>query len=326
MTTGWRKLSAGGLATMFVTFGLLSASSQAAPHTPQGGAGTKTVMMRGELDCSDVLGTSGYGGSPSSLTLRSGRTARTVDYPRSLPIPGSSIFGTPQREEYKFQVKVPLSQEHVTFDWSLSCQDQDGNPTGTWHGSFSAVRSATRDICNHGGTVGLVLTICNPPLSDKLGSCAWAILTAEVDSPTLDHLSDAADPPKTALEKAEAALADAGGPLVGLVLACGPLVLPSPPISGSTTTTTAAGQGWPVHRNDGSSIFYVYLGSDFILPDWVSCDPNYCIAGSGGTVYAFTLSPINQIGQVSESADPQQALLSLGIPAADTAQLLAPTG
>jgi hypothetical protein len=70
-----------------------------------------------------------------------------------------------------------------------------------------------------------------------------------------------------------------------------------------------------------------WLGSDFVIPDWMSCDPNYCIAGSAGTVYVFSLQGVDQIGTIPESvANPTQALAQVGISQSDITALLAPTG
>jgi hypothetical protein len=70
------------------------------------------------------------------------------------------------------------------------------------------------------------------------------------------------------------------------------------------------------------------LGSDFLIPDWMSCDPNYCIAGSAGTVYVLGLQgSVNQNGTIPESvANAVQAFAQLGIPQSDITALLAPTG
>jgi hypothetical protein len=182
------------------------------------------------------------------------------------------------------------------------------------------------------------LTICNPALSAKLGACAWEVLTDALGSEVLDAASQAADPPKTALQYGEAALAEVTGTIGGLIIACAPIATGSSSggnRTGITTTTTTApngpsktGEGWPVNRDDGSPAFFEYLGSDFILPDWTSCDASYCLAGSGGTVYVFDVeNGINQVGIVSDSvADPADALVQLGLPEADVAALLAPSG
>jgi len=290
-----------------------------------------TAVVQGVLDCSNVLSTAGYGGSPAALALHSGTTSVSLVYPRRLRMPGdNSLFGSPQLEKYRFKVSIPNGHASSTVHWELSCQDKDGDPAGSQSGQFSLAsrfsssHPATRDICNQGGTVGLVLTICNPALSDKLGACAWEVLTDALGSEVLDSASLAADPPKTAVRYGEAALAEVTGTIGGLIIACAPIATGSSSSGGNgsrattTTTTTTNGssktgepEGWPVHRDDGSPAFFEYLGSDFIIPDWTSCDEN----------------GINQIGSVSESvADPAQALAQLGLPGADIVALLAPSG
>jgi hypothetical protein len=292
-------------------------------------------MVQGTVDCSDVLSTAGYAGSPLELQLSSGSTSKTLRYPNSMAIPGhKGIFGSPMYEMYRFTTAVPAGKKSVTVHWYLSCQDKGGDPAGNFAGHFPLASSftphhpATRDICNHGGNEGIVLTPCNTALSQKLGACAFAIVTAGVSSKALDALSLAADPPKTWKSVLGDALTDASGPLVGVVLACAPLLAPSGPTATTTTTTTSVPSQWPTGRDDVNIVVSEWLGSDFVIPDWMSCDPNYCIAGSAGTVYVFNLQGgVNQIGTIPEStANATKALTQLGIPQSDVTALLAPTG
>jgi hypothetical protein len=340
-----RRISA--LAVLCNVLLLGTATSVLAPLVAASTSGSPvTAVVQGVLDCSNVLSTAGYGGSPAALALHSGSTSVSLIYPRRLRMPGeNTIFGSPQLEKYRFKVSIPNGHTSTTVHWELSCQDKDGDPAGTQSGHFSLAsrfspsHPATRDICNHGGTVGLVLTICNPALSDKLGACAWEVLTDALGSEVLDAASLAADPPKTAVQYGEAALAEVTGTIGGLIIACAPIATGSSGGNGTsattTTTTTPTGpsktggpEGWPVKRDDGSPAFFEYLGSDFIVPDWTSCDANYCLAGSDGTAYVFNVeNGINQIGSVSESvADPAEALAQLGLPEADIVALLAPSG
>lgn len=142
--------------------------------------------------------------------------------------------------------------------WSLSCQDKNGDPAGNFAGHFPLASSftphhpATRDICNHGGSEGIVLTPCNTALSQKLGACAFAIVTAGISSKVLDAFSLAADPPKTWEGVLGEALTQASGPLVGVVLACAPLLAPSGPTTTTTpgVTTTSTPSQWPTGRDD----------------------------------------------------------------------------
>jgi len=307
--------------------------------TPVSASQSPTVaVVQGAVDCSNMLSTAGFAGSPSALILRSGPTMATINYPRRLPIPGShSIFGSPALESYKFKVPIPHGLKAIPVHWTLSCQDKDGQYAGTQSGQFTLARRftmahpATRNICNHGGTTGLVLTICNPALNNRLGACAWAVLSAGIGGSGITAVSIAIDPPKSALQAAETALSLVTSPLVGLIIACAPVVKSSPtttvPPSQTTTTTATVGSGgWPVHRNDGSPAFFAYLGASFLFPDWTSCDPNYCLAESGGTVYVFAI-PLNQIATISASvSSPSKSLTAVGISAGDVQKLLAPTG
>jgi hypothetical protein len=252
-----------------------------------------------------------------------------------MAIPGKKgIFGSPTYELYRFTTAIPARKKSVTVHWSLSCQDKDGDPAGNFAGHFPLASSftphhpATRDICNHGGREGIVLTPCNTALSKKLGACAFAIVTAGTGSKLLDALSLAADPPKTWKDKLETALSEASGPLVGVVLACAPLLASSGPTATTTTTTTSVPGQWPTGRDDVNIVASIWFGSDFVFPDWMSCDPNYCIAGSDGTVYVLSLQGgVNQIGTIPESVgNAAQALAQLGIPQSDVTALLAPSG
>jgi hypothetical protein len=291
-------------------------------------------MVDGTVDCSDVLSAAGYAGSPLELKLSSGSAGETLQYPKSMAIPGKKgIFGSPTYELYRFTTAIPAGKKSVTVHWSLSCQDKDGDHAGmfTGHfplaGSFTPRHPATRDICNHGGSEGIVLTTCNTALSQKLGACAFGIVTAGTGSKVLDIGSLAADPPKTWKDKLETALSEASGPLVGVVLACAPLLAPSGPTTTTTPTTSTSSQ-WPAGRDDVNILVSEWLGSDFVIPDWMSCDPNYCIAGSAGTVYVLGLQgSVNQNGTIPESvANAVQAFAQLGIPQSDITALLAPTG
>lgn len=316
--------------TITVAISVLSLSTLLIGAPPASAAGTPrktaTILVKGTLDCSNLLSVAGYGGSPSSLVLRSGSSHASVTFPRNLDAPGTnSIFGTPSLESYQFRVAKPKSDQSTKISYSLACRAADGSPAGTTKGSFSVLRSKTRDICNHKG----LSDPCNPQLDTKLGNCAWSVFTAGVGSEALDAASTALDPPKTALAKAETALSAVTGPAGGILISCIPLA-----ISSSSTTSTidtapvASGTGiWPTHRDDGSPVFFEYLGSSFIFPDWTSCDPSFCIAGSGGTVYVFTSNPLNQIGSVDlNTSNPKQALTSVGVPTTDAQALLQSSG
>jgi hypothetical protein len=294
-------------------------------------------MVQGTVDCSDVLSAAGYAGSPLELQLSSGSARKTLQYPKRMAIPGKQgIFGSPTYELYRFTTAIPVGKKFVTVHWSLSCQDKDGDPAGNFAGhfplagSFTPRHPATRDICNHGGREGIVLTPCNTALSKKLGVCAFAVVTAGTGSKLLDIGSLAADPPKTWKDKLGIALSEASGPLVGVILACAPLLAPSGSSTTTTpgATTTSTPSQWPTGRDDVNIPVSLWLGSDFTFPDWMSCDPNYCIAGSAGTVYVFGLQGgVDQIGTISESvANAAQALAQLGIPQSDITALLASTG
>jgi hypothetical protein len=325
---GFRRTSVWLTACIVVASAFLSGLATSATA-----ANSSTLaVVQGVVDCSNLISTAGFAGSPSRLSLKAGAVGATESYPRRLATPGTaSTFGQPELERYRFTVPIPSSETVATVKWTLSCQDKDGNPAGTQSGQFSLAKKfstshpASRNICNHHGTTGLVLTLCNPALEARLGACAWEVFTASVGSDILSAASSFPDPPKTALQFAETALSQVTGTLGGLVLAC----VPGPSSSPTTTTTTRSGTGsgaWPVHRDDGSPAFFAYLGASLIAPDWTSCDASYCLAGTSDTVYVFN-GQLDQIGTIPISvSSPTKALISLGIPSAVVQELLAPTG
>lgn len=97
-------------------------------------------------------------------------------------------------------------------------------------------------------------------------------------------------------------------------------------VSGSPKIPPVLSDKWPTKRQDGTVAFYMYLGASFIGPDWVSCDPSYCIVGSSDIVYVFVMvSGIDQrLTLPLSTADPRGALASHGMPQADIDKLLSP--
>jgi len=84
---------------------------------------------------------------------------------------------------------------------------------------------------------------------------------------------------------------------------------------------------WPTKRNDGTTVFFMWVGANLlILPDWSSCDSNYCIVGTSDTVYVISLiNGFNQIGWVRTSiSDPRAGLEQVGVPDQDIDKLLSP--
>ena len=262
-----------GLALALGLCSLVTAPLAAAHTAPAGKdahrAARAQARVQGTVDCSDVLSAAGYAGSPLELQLSSGSASETLEYPNSMAIPGKKgIFGSPMYELYRFTTAIPQGKKSVTVHWSLSCQDKDGDLAGNFAGhfplagSFTLRHPATRDICNHGGSEGIVLTPCNTALSKKLGACAFAIVTAGTGSNLPDAFSLAADPPKTWKDKLETALTEASGPLVGVVLACAPLLAPSGPTTTTTpgVTTTSIPNQWPTGRDDVNIVVSEWLG------------------------------------------------------------------
>lgn len=84
--------------------------------------------------------------------------------------------------------------------------------------------------------------------------------------------------------------------------------------------------GWPTNDKEGSIPFFTYLGASFIVPSWTSCSENYCIAGSGDTVYAFDLRDgIADFGSIPiDYPDPIGAFLDAGLSEQEIADLFAP--
>jgi len=89
--------------------------------------------------------------------------------------------------------------------------------------------------------------------------------------------------------------------------------------------TPSAPSKWPTGRHQGTTALFIELGADGISPDWSSCSDNYCIVGSGSTVYVFKLHGLEELGTIPLNvADPHAALANGGIPEADIAKMLGP--
>jgi hypothetical protein len=93
----------------------------------------------------------------------------------------------------------------------------------------------------------------------------------------------------------------------------------------SSGQTPPAQSNWPINKNGGPPALFVWLGANFLSPEWSSCSSNYCIVGLQRTVLVLKLHGIEQITEVRlDVKSPSQTLLALQIPAAEVAQLLSP--
>jgi curved DNA-binding protein CbpA len=124
--------------------------------------------------------------------------------------------------------------------------------------------------------------------------------------------------------------------LIGVRPTTGPEAPPSPAVVAAAsptpttpepppTTTTAAGAGWPTGRHDGSPALWTLMGANFQAADWVSCAGDYCIAGNGGAIDLYSLSPLNYLGSVAADSrsTPYRVLTTVGFSPDQAAQLLA---
>ena len=73
---------------------------------------------------------------------------------------------------------------------------------------------------------------------------------------------------------------------------------------------------WPTDRNDGPSTLWVWLGANFAFPSWVACDDaeEYCLVGfDGGPHWLVKIRGLEVIATIEDWADPQEALVYLGL-------------
>lgn len=83
---------------------------------------------------------------------------------------------------------------------------------------------------------------------------------------------------------------------------------------------------WPVNRHEGSTGFLMYLGATYLaIPDWSSCNSNYCLVGMGEVVYVYSITgEIKPVGTITKSTDPRGDLSKLGLSQPDIDSLLQP--
>ncbi|MFY1631724.1 hypothetical protein ACN27F_00360 [Solwaraspora sp. WMMB335] len=102
-----------------------------------------------------------------------------------------------------------------------------------------------------------------------------------------------------------------------------PTPAPSPSPDLSPSPTEEAVLGWPTDANDGPPKLWVYFGSEFFYPDWVSCHDNDCLVGEGAKVHVYTLDPLGRDRTFrGDVADPVTTLISEGFTPAQTYALL----
>jgi len=88
-----------------------------------------------------------------------------------------------------------------------------------------------------------------------------------------------------------------------------------------------APSSWPTNGGDvqGPPVLYVFLGSQLLLDDWVSCtdDQAFCIVGVGEEILVYRTSGIQQVATLTiGGSDPQTRLSNLGFTKEQIVQLL----
>jgi hypothetical protein len=112
-----------------------------------------TVTLKGELNCSEVLG-DGFGASPAAFTISAGSNSGSWTYPFKLG--AGSIYHRPTFESYQFDVTIPKNQDKTRVSWSLRCWDQAGTQGAVTSDSFDVGRNDTtvvRTICYKTGGI-----------------------------------------------------------------------------------------------------------------------------------------------------------------------------
>jgi hypothetical protein len=90
-------------------------------------------------------------------------------------------------------------------------------------------------------------------------------------------------------------------------------------------TTGGPSGPWPVDDIEGNPRYFAWMGANFNLPGWTSCNEAYCIAELGPEVLATSLQPLDDLGTVAiDTADPVAALVALGLPKRDALEVLQP--
>jgi len=80
-------------------------------------------------------------------------------------------------------------------------------------------------------------------------------------------------------------------------------------------SVTITRDGWPDHLNNAPSVIWVFFGANFIAPRWVSCSPDYCIAGDSETVHFVDRSPLRiRVSFPRALNPPQESLEFLEVP------------
>ena len=83
---------------------------------------------------------------------------------------------------------------------------------------------------------------------------------------------------------------------------------------------------WPTEKNDLSIGVSLLLGANTLgFAGWMSCSRSYCLAGSGSTVYVFSISNgTKQLGSFQASDDPRGDLKKIGFSEEEIQELLSP--
>jgi hypothetical protein len=112
--------------------------------------------------------------------------------------------------------------------------------------------------------------------------------------------------------------APAHSPDVGLTASTSPAESSAEPSESAAPApvpapTMEAARGWPTDADDGEPAMHAYFGSEFFLPDWVSCEQTYCIAGGGDKIYVFKTHPIERVDSFgAHVSDPYGTLVVHG--------------
>lgn len=86
--------------------------------------------------------------------------------------------------------------------------------------------------------------------------------------------------------------------------------------------------GWPTTAGlQGPNTLYIYMGTEFLFPDWVSCtnDEVVCIAGVGDEVRVYVTQGLRFVTSLPANApDPAAELRAVEATDEQIAQLLSP--
>ena len=100
------------------------------------------------------------------------------------------------------------------------------------------------------------------------------------------------------------------------------------PSSGTSTGSSGSPNEWPTSAGlQGPSVLSVFLGSQLVIPSWISCtdDDAVCLVGTGDAVEIYVVDGLRRAAVIPiASSDPTAALRDIGMTAPQVREMLSP--